>query len=729
MKTKTLFLLPALIVACAGSALAGVHYVDVNSTNATPPYTNWATAATNIQDAVDAAVAGDEVVVTNGVYQPISVGKPLSVRSVNGPKPTIIDGGGLVRCAYLTNSATLSGFSLNNGYVNVASGPAGAGVFCASHTVLVSDCVLSSNQAYQYIPRVGEFPGGEGGGAYGGTLDNCTLTGNLAGDGGGAAGCTLNNCTLTNNQAAVRDDYCGCVLFARGGGAYYCTLNNCTLIDNWARADMFKSFRWDEVYLYGGGAYACTLNNCTLTRNRASVDPTGLGVGRAYGGGASECALNNCILYFNTAPFGANYDDCTLNYSCTAPFPASGGGNITNDPLFVDQASGNLRLQSNSPCINVGNNSYVTNATDLDGNPRIVRGIVDIGAYESQDGVHYVDVNSINATPPYTNWTTAATNIQDAVDAAVAGDEIVVTNGVYATGEATNGFGRSRVVVDKPLNVRSVNGPQFTTIEGSPWRNARCAYLTNGANLSGFALTNGFNLYWFAQGGGVYGGTLNNCVLTGNTALFGGGAYGGTLNNCTLTGNGAEDYGGGAAFCTLNNCTLTGNGAGDIGGGAYGCTLKNCILFSNAPDGDGGSPGSLVGNNWIGDPLFADTNGWANQRLQPNSPCINAGNNSYATNATDLEGNPRIAGGTVDLGAYEYQWPQLTIVPSWPNVFLTWPTNNAGYDYTGFTLQSTTNLSSPSVWSTNALSPTVVNDRYTVTNPVSEAQEFFRLVH
>ena len=59
------WMLNVAFLATAGSALAALHYVDVNSTNATPPYTNWTTAATNIQDAVDAAVAGDEIVVTN----------------------------------------------------------------------------------------------------------------------------------------------------------------------------------------------------------------------------------------------------------------------------------------------------------------------------------------------------------------------------------------------------------------------------------------------------------------------------------------------------------------------------------------------------------------------------------------------------------------------------------------------------------------------------------------
>jgi len=115
-----------------------------------------------------------------------------------------------------------------------------------------------------------------------------------------------------------------------------------------------------------------------LTGNRASDYRD------SSGGGAQSGVLNNCILYSNLAPNGPDYSGGTLNYCCTTRMPTNGVGKITNAPLFVDYAGGNLRLQFNSPCINAGLNAYAPGPTDLDGLPRIVRGTVDIGAYEFQ---------------------------------------------------------------------------------------------------------------------------------------------------------------------------------------------------------------------------------------------------------------------------------------------------------------------------------------------------------
>jgi hypothetical protein len=208
--------------------------------------------------------------------------------------------------------------------------------------------------------------------------------------------------------------------------------------------------------------------------------------------------------------------------------------------------------------------------------------------------VHYVDVNGSNPSAPYTNWTTAATVVQDAVDAAEAGDEIIVNDGVYAAGGRPVGTNLlpNRVAVTKPITLRSVNGPQSTIIQGQQVATTtngdgavRCVYLTNGVRMTGFTLRGGAtrasgDLYHEQSGGGLWcessDSVVSNCVLVGNAAaIFGGGALYGTLNNCTLSANWASSQGGGAWSGTLNNCLLSGNSA-TYGGGAESGTLNAC---------------------------------------------------------------------------------------------------------------------------------------------------------
>src|SRR3974390_703398 len=238
--------------------------------------------------------------------------------------------------------------------------------------------------------------------------------------------------------------------------------------------------------------------------------------------------------------------------------------------------------------------------------------------------VRYVDLNSPNPTLPFTDWTTAATNIQDAIDTSVAGDLIWVTNGVYATGGKTSGTTlTNRVTLDKALSVQSVNGPNFTVIQGA-WDPVttngplpvRCAWPTNGSPLTGSMWRGGATLGLAnsteSLGGGVFAAYtsmsnvfVTNCVLLGNAAYSsGGGAYGITLMNCTLSGNTAwgatstatgASIGGGAAVCVLSNCMVTANSANSGGGVAY-CTAQNCALRGNVATQSGGGAyrGTLI---------------------------------------------------------------------------------------------------------------------------------------
>jgi formylglycine-generating enzyme required for sulfatase activity len=104
---------------------------------------------------------------------------------------------------------------------------------------------------------------------------------------------------------------------------------------------------------------------------------------------------------------------------------------------------------------------------------------------------------------------------------------------------------------------------------------------------------------------------------------------------------------------------------------------------------------------------------------------ILSGNTLYGTEAGGFLGfYDNLSGGTVFSLSFA---PQLTIALSGTNVILTWPTNVVVFNYSGYTLQSTTNLVSPVVWTTVSPTPVVVNGQNTVTNPISRTQQFYRL--
>jgi hypothetical protein len=148
-----------------------------------------------------------------------------------------------------------------------------------------------------------------------------------------------------------------------GGGAYSGTMTNCLVVGNLAAQ--------------GGGVFTennDVLYNCTIVSNTAT----------SFRGGVNEGLIRNCVVYYNNAPGSPNGSPINAINCCTTPLP-SGAGNFANAPLFANPAAGDYHLQTNSPCINAGNNSYSPVAADLDGNPRISGGTVDVGAFEFQN--------------------------------------------------------------------------------------------------------------------------------------------------------------------------------------------------------------------------------------------------------------------------------------------------------------------------------------------------------
>ena len=382
-----------------------------------PNFTNYDDNSYHVvlADNTDSRTVLDGLTITGG-----NAKGPRTVRN-----PTNILGGGmlsregsptLINCIFTCNLAA-----------------AGGGIYIDGGKPTLRGCCFMNNKSYD--DSVCHWA--HGGGIFNRNADtvitNCTFRGNTSEVYGGAMNnddCepVLTDCIFISNSAEIGGGICTWA-YQRGGVT---SLTNCRFVGNSAKSEgggilcrnehskLMKlrlincTFSGNLAMLRGGGIsnlwyYEPILTNCTFTKNRSS-----------HGGGIwndeeGKATLTNCVLWDNSDSRGvdesAQIEGGTIivRNCCIQGWTGKlgGTGNLALNPLFIDPNGSdgkigtlddNLRLDLASPCRNVGDNSALGADTadldkdgdvgepipfDIEGKPRILNSVVDLGAYES----------------------------------------------------------------------------------------------------------------------------------------------------------------------------------------------------------------------------------------------------------------------------------------------------------------------------------------------------------
>ena len=281
-------------------------------------------------------------------------------------------------------------------------------------------------------------------------------------------------------------------------------------------------------------------------------------------------------------------------------------------------------------------------------------------------------INGETATRTTSTWASPFKYLQNAINAANAGDMIFVKSGTYypthlrttPTSYADGDYQRrdatftmktgvdvyggflgtesktwQRVVDSKgfPVNKSILNGDikREAVIDAAKTvgdlrtdaSKANAAYNVVYANVASYTYLNGFDVKYgnangssapTDRGGGISNANLNlvsiSCTAYNNSANYGGGWSFGTNTNCTAYNNSTTNYGGGWIYGTNTNCTAYNNSATSGGGWIYG-TNTNCTAYNNSATSGGG---------WI-------------YGTNTNCNCINNKGNSCIYIGTDLD--------------------------------------------------------------------------------------------
>lgn len=616
----------------------------------------------------------------------------------------------------LDNTALLDGFVITGGYgYDDQTGTGigqnyGAGIYNSGASPTIQNCIINHNHAYFYgggvaninaspvfinVQITGNFTE-SGGGVYnsGGSPQfiNVTIAGNRDDAGGGGvyndngSSPAFKNCIIYDNYGENSAGYSveGDVLNTSGGAPVFTN----SLLPSYAAPPYPVSTSWSNNFGTDGGNNIVGQDPGFVSPVAGSSAPSSSGNYSLIHGSPAVNAGSNSFLpagdtldlagnprKYGTADMGAyEFIPSVIYVDNSIATPGDGSGwstafkTLSDAIAFADQ-------YSNVDSILIAKGTYYPpgsqNSADRDSAFLIPQrgGIKIYGGYPSGGGTRNIvlnptilsgDIGTLNNNSDNSQHILVVTNTLPGADSVVI-DGLTITNANGTTGQYTYNGNLTNQTEGGGILIR-----QNTGLNGK--MAVRNCTIINNSNTS--------------TGGGIYcwnaSAVVSGCIISGNTSGNGGGMLNisnvanSTIINSVFANNSATNggglYNGNSASAVISNCTFSNNTASGSGNNIWNdnstINLTNSIVWNgdmyntatlNATYCDvQQTSGAYSGTGNINtDPLFVSS---TDLHLQSTSPCINTGiadTTGLNVGNFDLDGNSRVQGGRIDMGAYE----------------------------------------------------------------------------